>query len=238
MQPPTERSATVTLPDILEARRADQAAALLHSYYTQKLTSGHVRTGSYFDTWAGGGAGPSVANRLTAEDLVAIALLGEDIKGPAVLGLLETHAEEITGLLEQIPADLNMAEVPPEDFTRLYGKDSAAWQLWDLIRGYKGGQWRMGPTKTSKLMARKRPKLIPVWDSVVASAAGLSSSLTYWEEWHGLLRANDGELARRLDKVQEAAELPAPVTTLRAMDVILWMDGKQRGFRHTGTDDE
>ena len=226
------------LPEILEPARADDAAKLLHRYYTEKTTTGSIRTGARFDAWAGGGDAPEAVNTVTADDLLALSLLSVEVKGPAVIGLLETHAADITRLLGQIPADVGMADVPPEDFARVYGRDSAAWQLWDLIRGYKGGQWKMGPTKTSKLLARKRPKLIPVWDSVVARAAGLTSSLTYWEEWHGLLTANDGDLARHLDAVQAAADLPAPVTTLRAMDVILWMDGKQRGFRRTGADDE
>ena len=228
----------MALPEILGPHRTDDAAKLLHRYYTEKTTTGSIRTGARFDTWAGGGDAQDVVNTVTADDLLALSMLSVEVKGPAVIGLLETHAAEITRLLAQIPADVDMAEVKPENFARLYGKDSAAWQLWDLFRGYKGGQWKSGPTKTSKLLARKRPRLIPVWDSVVAHAAGLTSSLTYWEEWHGLLTADDGALARRLDKVQEAAEIPAPVTTLRAMDVILWMDGKQRGFRRTGGDDE
>ena len=228
----------MALPEILGPHRTDDAAKLLHRYYTEKTTTGSIRTGARFDTWAGGGDAPDVVNTVTADDLLALSMLSVEVKGPAVIGLLETHAAEITRLLAQIPADVDMADVKPEDFARLYGKDSAAWQLWDLFRGYKGGQWKSGPTKTSKLLARKRPKLIPVWDSVVAHAAGLTSSLTYWEEWHGLLTADDGALARRLDAVQAAADLPAPVTTLRAMDVILWMDGKQRGFRHSGGDDE
>ncbi len=228
----------MALPEILGPHRADDAAKLLHRYYTEKTTTGSARTGARFDAWAGGGDRQETVNTVTADDLLALSMLSVEVKGPAVIGLLETHAAEITRLLAQIPADVDMADVKPEDFPRLYGKDSATWQLWDLVRGYKGGQWKMGPTKTSKLLARKRPKLIPVWDSVVSRAAGLTSSLTYWEEWHGLLTADDGALARRLDKVQEAAELPAPVTALRAMDVILWMDGKQRGFRRTGGDDE
>lgn len=222
------------LPAILDPGREQQAAGLLRSYYTRKLTSGRVRTGAYFDTWAGGGATPDAVNRLTADDLVAITLLGEDLKGPAALGLLGTHAAAIAALLESIPADLDMADVTPRDFAQLYGKDSAAWQLWDVVRGYAGGQWRMGAAKTSKLLARKRPRLIPIWDPALTRAADLTSSLTYWAEWHRLLTADGGALARRLDAVQAAAGLPSPVSTLRAMDVVLWMDAKQRSYRSGG----
>ena len=219
------------LPPILHADQMEHAAELLLAYYTRVLTSGHVRTAARFDTWAGGGDSAEVANRITADDLVALSLLGEEIPGPAAVGLLESKAPEIGALLELIPVDLQMADVTAEEYVRVFGKDSPAWMLWDLIRGYQGGQWRLGSTKTSKLMARKRPRLIPIWDPLVARSAGLGTSLTQWEEWHAVLRANGCELAGRLDAVQDLAGLPAPVSTLRTMDVVLWMDGKQRGFK-------
>ncbi|MCC3272378.1 DUF6308 family protein [Arthrobacter zhangbolii] len=225
------------LPAILDAKHIDDAADLLHRYYRQKLTSGHVRTGARFDTWAGGGDAPGVANRITADDLVALALLGEEITGPAVVGLLETKAAQIGELLELIPADLAMEDVTPVEYFHVLGKESPAWLLWDLFRGYKGGQWKTGAGKASKLLARKRPKLIPIWDATVARSAGLGTSLTQWEEWHSLLTMDDRDLARRLAAVQSRADLPAPVSTLRVMDVILWMDGRRRGYKHVAGED-
>ncbi|MCQ1999790.1 DUF6308 family protein [Arthrobacter zhaoxinii] len=226
------------LPAILDAGRADAAADLLHRYYTQKLNSGHVRTGARFDTWAGGGDSPGAANRITADDLLALSLLGEDIKGPAVVGLLETKAPEIGELLELIPVTLELADVTGVEYVHVLGKESPAWLLWDIFRGYRGGQWRMGATKTSKLLARKRPKLIPIWDPLVARSIGAGTSLTQWEEWHALLTADDRHLVRHLAAVQDRAALPVRVSTLRAMDVILWMDAKQRGFREAPGDDD
>ncbi|MCC9173656.1 DUF6308 family protein [Arthrobacter sp. zg-Y179] len=226
------------LPGILDAGHIDDAAELLRRYYTQKLTSGHVRTGARFDTWAGGGDSPQAADRITADDLVALALLGEEIKGPAVVGLLETKAPEIGELLELIPVSLELADVTGVEYVHVLGKDSPAWLLWEIFRGYRGGQWKMGPTKTSKLLARKRPKLIPIWDPMVARSIGAGTSLTQWEEWHALLTANDRELVRLLDEVQDRAALPVRVSALRAMDVVLWMDAKQRGFRAAPGDDD
>lgn len=117
---------TVDLPEILAEHRTDDAAKLLHRYYTEKTTTGSIRTGAHFDTWAGGGDARDVVNTVTADDLLALSLLSVEVKGPAVIGLLETHAADITRLLEQIPADLDMAAVRPEDYAGMYGKDSAA----------------------------------------------------------------------------------------------------------------
>lgn len=225
------------LPAILDANHIDDAADLLHRYYRQKLTSGHVRTGARFDTWAGGGDAPEVANRITADDVLALALLGEEITGPGVVGLLETGSAQIGELLERIPMDLAMEDVTAVEYFHVLGKESPAWLLWDLLRGYKGGQWKAGSGKASKLLARKRPKLIPIWDATVARSAGLGTSLTQWEEWYALLTADGRDLARRLAVIQDRADLPAPVSTLRAMDVILWMDGRRRGYKRLAGED-
>ena len=77
-------------------------------------------------------------------------------------------------------------------------------------------------------MARKRPHLIPVWDSVVRAQTGLRDSSTQWSDWHDLLVRNDAGFAAKLDEMQSQARLPHPVSRLRVLDVVLWMDGTKR----------
>ena len=71
-----------------------------------------------------------------------------------------------------------------------------------------------------KLMARKRPKLIPVWDNVVKCAAGRSKNAWLWLD--GLLR-QDARLNSQLDQLHHAAGLPDLVSRLRVLDVVIWM---------------
>ncbi|MCC9176668.1 DUF6308 family protein [Arthrobacter sp. zg-Y750] len=227
----------VELPGILSEDRTGEAAKLLSRYYTEKVITGSIRTGARFDSWAGGGDAPAVANAVTSDDLLALAFLGVEVKGPAVVGLLDTHAAEITRLLEQIPTDVDMADVKPQDYERFYGEGSAAWELWKVIRGSKGARWKMGSTKTSKLLARKRPLLIPVWDSVVKKETQLKGSLTQWSDWHDLLTRDGGLVADRLDAIQQQANLPHPVSRLRAMDVVLWMHGTDGGLLEPAADE-
>ena len=81
-----------------------------------------------------------------------------------------------------------------------------------------------GPTTASKLLARKRPRLRPIYDSVVAAVTGTRDR--QWEPLREGLRADGGALHHRLLRLREAAELPPEVSALRVLDVVAWMDGR------------
>lgn len=88
----------------------------------------------------------------------------------------------------------------------------------------------MGPTTVNKLMARKRPALVPIQDSVVMRELGISDG-TYWDLWwqsmhlqvdtHPVVANFAAELRRN---VPEAAHL----SLLRTLDIVIWMHGKNR----------
>src|SRR5699024_8637445 len=64
--------------------------------------------------------------------------------------------------------------VSEDEFDEHLRRDSVALRLWDFLRHNRPGdsKWKRGPT-TSKIMARKRPSLIPIEDSVVKDVIGL-----------------------------------------------------------------
>ena len=67
-------------------------------------------------------------------------------------------------------------------------RHGAVWQLWNLIARacwpQPAGSTGMGTTKISKLMAAKRPSLIPVHDSRIRDAVfGGKDPDNYWEPW-------------------------------------------------------
>ena len=226
------------LPEVLNDPSA--AASLLADYYTEPLAQGQVRSGARFDTWAGGGDAPAVANQITADDILAASFLSVEYSPKAVIGILETRRTDISGLLAQIPASLDLADLGHAEFKSVLGEESPAWQLWNLLRGKEDGGWGIGPTKASKLMARKRPRLIPIWDSVVKEQTGLRNSSTQWSEWHELLTRDGGSVETKLQEMQTQAKLPHAVSTLRALDVVLWMNGTRSGARENpvAKDDE
>jgi len=217
----------MTIPDILDDDHIDEAAKLLAAYYRKTPAGLPVYTGSLFNSWAGGGNAPEVVNRVTANDLVAVSFLALEVPGEAAFGILGTHSTLITDLLAQIPAELDLADLPANEFDKVLGEDSPALQLWKVLRGQDTGRWGMGETRTSKLIARKRPKLIPIYDSVVGPLMCLNkNSMGQWKRWHTVLTDGTG-LPQRLQKIRAISEISDPISDIRVMDIVLWMHGKE-----------
>lgn len=213
------------IPDILDADHIDTAAQLLRTYYRRTAAGLPCYTGSLFNSWAGGGDAPQVVNRVTSEDLIAVSFLSVDVPGEAAFGILETHTALISDLLAQIPAGLCLADVQPDEFDKILGDASPALQLWHVLRGRDSGRWGMGETRTSKLMARKRPLLVPIYDSVVKDVMNLESgSKGQWQKWHSALAEGTG-LPERLQQIRRVSGIADPVSDIRVMDIVLWMYG-------------
>lgn len=77
------------------------------------------------------------------------------------------------------------------------------------------------------MFARKRPRLRPIWDSVVAEVTHSPKHLT--APLHKSLAADGRELHDRLIRLREQAGLPEQVSALRVFDVVCWMEGKTGG---------
>lgn len=77
----------------------------------------------------------------------------------------------------------------------------------------------------SKLLACKFPELIPIRDGRVEKLLGWSDKKEWWEPMHALL----DKTIERLDELQ-INKSDISVTTLRKLDVILWMEARERGF--------
>lgn len=214
------------LPKILDQNHIDEAAKLVSDYYTKIFVSGMPRTGSRFDDWAGRGDAPDVADRITPDDLIAVSFLSVDIPSRAAIGILETYKDDIAGLLTRIPDDIDLADVKPAEYAGRLGKGSPADSLWHLLRGRDTGRWGLGQTKTSKILARKRPRLIPIYDSVVGPLVGLSNSKGQWEGWYAALTDGSG-LPQRLSEIRQVSGIADPISDIRVMDIVLWMYGKK-----------
>jgi hypothetical protein len=216
----------VALPTILTEGNEEDAARLLATYYRRLGDGLPAYAGSYFNSWAGGGDSRDYAGTITADDLIAVSFLSVDVPGEAAFGILDTHNEKISGLLGKIPVDRDLADVSPAEFPEMYGENSAAVKLWRVIRGSDTGRWGIGPTKASKIMARKRPRLIPIYDSVVAPLMGLKDSDNQWAAWHGAFLEDPG-LSERLGRIRVMSGIQDPIPDIRVMDIVLWMHGKQ-----------
>jgi hypothetical protein len=153
-------------------------------------------------------------DEFTAQDLVAVSMLSVTIPPRVAKWVLDEGKTELSELLKKIdPTDLS---IKSEDVD--LSKNSSPYKLWKSIRDRRD----MGETKTSKLIATKRPNLFPIFDRHVARALKITEK-DYWLPWQKFLRSENGE--RCIEKARGfAAELPiVGVSDLRLLDVIIWM---------------
>lgn len=102
---------------------------------------------------------------------------------------------------------------------------SPADQAWHLLRDQPDVGWVIA----GKLLARKRPQLLPVYDKVVRCALGRPRP-SFWLTLHAALRADNRALHRQLLALREAAGVAETVSVLRVCDVVVWMG--HRAERH------
>lgn len=200
-------------PRVVTKRDTATAQGLLERYFAIREDGTPCYTGSQFEALARLNPDP---NELGPADLVAVSTLSVQIPGRAAIRLLDlSHAAHIHRLLSDIPTDVDIVDIEPEALTG----DSAASQLWKLLRAGRDG---IGRTKTSKLLAAKRPRLLPIWDSFVEEATGLDTS-DCWRKFQTVLRADDKAIWHWLTTLKrEVSVLPAEVTPLRVLDILLW----------------
>lgn len=201
------------LPHTLSESDGQAALALVECYYGRGAHAHHHPfTGAWFDTWDSTGTRAQDTDRFTADDLVAVSFLSVDIPAPAARALLDVEADAFTALLTELGPDRDLLQEKdgwPDDW--------AGWRLWQKLVALPD----VGPTRASKLYARKRPRLRPIYDSVVAKVIGMNR---LWEPLRAELQENPG-LHPRLVRLREEAQLPAEVSALRVFDVLAWMEG-------------
>ena len=178
---------TFRLPEALSGADDEAALDLLARYYRPPAAAEGFYTGAVFDTWDSTGTRARDVDRFTADDLVAVTFLSVDVDPRAAHALLRERAAEFADLLAAVGPDRDLVEEE-----RVLGEDWAAWRLERALRALPS----TGRTTASKLLARKRPKLLPIWDKVVAKTTG--TRIAQWEPLRVALRAEGGVLHRRL----------------------------------------
>jgi hypothetical protein len=213
----------ISIPD--ELRDEDVAVGLVMEYFADDPATGRARySGAYFERLGGGGDRPEVAYQITAEDLLAVSMLSVPLVAYYALHVLDYRSREISGLLSRIPVDVKLADGGAED---LIARGGAAWELWELLRGIKPrpqDRKHVGPVAAGKLLARKRPQLLPVYDSHVKKVLRRPRDDQMW--W-GDLRCQlmkDDTLVRELETVRARAGA-GHLSLLRTFDIMCWMFG-------------
>jgi len=203
------------LASYLQPANTQAAAEVVRRYFTPRPTG--TFTGAHFERLGGGGDRPAIANEFTAEDLIAVSMLSVRVVGNAALELLEHRRSRLHELLRLIPTDLTLGAVDGTEFT----PEWPTRQLYTELRSVVD----VGPTTASKLLARKRPHLVPVYDTVIATELGLVDG-RLWQPLHTWLTADAHANESHLDQIRATAGLGTDISLLRVLDVLTWMVGK------------
>jgi hypothetical protein len=163
----------------------------------------------------------SAPERFTAFDILAAESLS--VKVPSDVGhWLVRPDSDRDNLLRKCLEDFSHGQSLWDCAPKLLADDGSLSRLYLKLKDQKG----LGKVTTSKLLATKFPNVVPIRDSLVEQVLGWSDQAAWWIPMRELM----------LSGVHEAvANLPLPdgapaVTTLRKLDVVLWMEARSRGF--------
>jgi hypothetical protein len=161
-------------------------------------------------------------NRLTADDIVALSALSVRLPVTVSARLLGTYSLEITEFLTDIPAEVDLWNASRAHL----GPKSPAFHLFMKFRAmaWNGGERGTAWVTAHKLLARKRPRLIPIYDAQVRGLVALGKGADWWVS---LQSAFTPEIRAHLDRAHKAATLDPATTSLRTLDVILWMRARR-----------
>jgi hypothetical protein len=178
-------------------------------------------TGAHFEHLADSGN----PDRFTEKDLVAVTMLAVHVPPRTAWSILHgPEADEFSALLADIPKAVDALWIDGDALT----DTSSAWKLHHRLIGMDG----LGRTTVTKLLAAKRPHLVPIYDSVVAEALCIGWNDDDWSAWRSVVSHESArnEVAAVRDEVPEAADL----SLLRTLDIAIWM--RHKGWAQTDHD--
>lgn len=188
-----------------------QSAVDLRAYYGRE-PGVPPHPGQWFDLLV-----PKIPNTFTATDMLAVQCLGAVVPIAVAIELVHGElGEEVGTLLRTVPTDLDLGTGDAADAV---AAGSPADRAWRLLADHRGA----GKIVADRLLARKRPRLMPVWDQVVRCALGRPQFGGVWESLDRVVRRSDGGVGDRLARLHEKAELDERVSLLRVLDVAVWM---------------
>lgn len=194
------------------------AARAIDLYFA---TDGKRYTGSQFE-YLVDNANP---NLITAKDLLSVSSLSVDIPVRVSLWLLSEEGQSvIKSHLSQVPQNL---EIWSNEAEEALGPNGPMIKIWDLLKtahwpNPKLGNGLGGRTKRSKLLAAKRPHLIPVVDRVIKDVfPGVDD---FWHAFRTALR--DADIRGEIEQATLSA--PPDLSLLRKIDAVIWTSHREK----------
>jgi hypothetical protein len=161
--------------------------------------------------------------KFTPWDILAVEALSVTVPTETARWLLEPNTKRDGHLAEALRSLVSGQDSFWTCDEELLSDGKPLSKLYSMLRAEEG----LGYVTASKLMAAKFPSVVPIRDSKVEALLGLEKSREWWSPIRKLFTVPDQSLAGYLDELKVPAEV-GKVTTLRRLDVILWMEAKAR----------
>jgi hypothetical protein len=159
-------------------------------------------------------------------DLLAPVLLNVRHLSVATFEQLLAQRDRMQATLDQLPVDLSLVDAEPEH-------EVLTARLFSVLDDQE--IWGARGTVLAKILHRKRPALIPLYDrqvwSVYVPTPVPRDPKRSWESFFRMfVPAVRADLRRELPFWQEVAALAptVPITPLRALDIVAWWAGNDR----------
>jgi hypothetical protein len=196
-----------------------------NAYATRYLTEGNGWAYPSYD----GFQRETATGPLLDGDLLAPVLLNVSYLSIRTYEALKERVGELQAVLDDIPVDLDLVDAEERDLA-LLGHLFAVLDR-KKIAGAQG-------TVLAKLLHRKRPRFIPLYDErvrgVYQDGEGAPIPVQPGRSWEEFMRlfgaAVQEDLHREVDFYSELASLATdpPVTPLRTLDIVAWWAGGTR----------
>jgi hypothetical protein len=187
-------------------------------------------SGQWFETFAGGGDRVETRERITVDDLYAVEALNVQVPFAVGRELLDGQlGRDVNACLREIPTDVDLGTLSAGELVADGGHAGQAWRLLNNRSEQTGIGWVIA----GKLLARKRPMLIPVYDSIVSCQFGAPKQV--WLKLHDQLFENGGQLRAALAEVRATVGVDEKVSILRVLDIVLWRRHVQEHRREQPT---
>ena len=193
---------------------SEQARADLKEYFGPFSVDGSGHSG-YTGRWFEHFAQMSDPAHFNGNDVAAAATLSVQFDSVSIAELANRSAQ----------LDALLAGCPPPDTpiwavdTEVLADDAPLSRIYEQLKSIPG----VGPVKASKLLAAKRPHLVPIRDRRVGELLG--NPPKWWKPWRAVM--SDEGFRTLLDDLADGLT-PAGTSLLRVADVILWRDATRQ----------
>lgn len=162
---------------------------------------------------------PNDPYQITAVDFLALVTRGLPLSPEAIVTFLADteRQQKIQHALTAIEDGRCITD--PDGEVLLLQETDELTKLWDLVMGIPGFNAEL----TSTLLSRKRPRLVPVSNSVTLEAFKVQDQADHWPTMVGLFNISDVKM--RLIGIRSALGFNRENMSLqRLIDVALWME--------------